>query len=470
MKIKVPYSKGIEIYNKSPLWMKDIFSIFTEPIPRSMMFGSTFNDYYKMLDKTQWYKPDELIKMQEKKLRALIKHAYFNVPYYHKLFRDINLSYEDIRTIDDLKKIPTLTKDDIRNNFNDLIATNAKDYKYGIGKTSGSTGKPLKFLLDQQNREIEYALVWRQLKWAGVGLNAKIATFRGDLAGEKNALWKKNALSKELVFNTYQMNYGEMDKIIGKLKTYKPSLVKGFPSSIYVLATYMRENGVDNVKPLAIQTSSELFSKSQRKVIQDQFGCEIFDWYGHSEYAVSAGECECHEGHHINAESGIVEFLKDNEKVDSEELGEIIATGLDNYSMPIIRYKTSDIASYTNELCNCGRGLQIMKSLEGRISDVITSSSGKTISGAAFEHYWKHNISIKTPNIEYVHIVQKTKNKLLVEMVSTKPFSEVENNHILKELSLLLGNDIDIEFKELEVIPTGQKWRFTESEICTDSF
>ena len=471
--IKIPYGKGIEIYNKSPLWLKDIFAMCTSPIPRSSMVGQGFHNFFRELDKTQWLKPDELKKYQEKRLRALIKHAYFNVPYYHRIFKENNIDYEDIKSIEDLKKIPLLTKDDIRNHYFELIAVNASDYKYGVGHTSGSTGKPLSFLLDQQNREIEYAAVWRQLKWAGIGINAKVATFRGDLVqetGESSVLWKNNALSKELVFNTYQLNDDKIANIINKLNTFKPALIKGFPSSLYVLALYIRDKNIDFIRPSAVQTSSEFFSTSQRKIIEDSFGCKVFDWYGHSEYAVSAGECEFHEGLHINVESGVVEFLKSGGQVSEGELGEIVATGLYNYSMPLIRYKTSDLSSYSSEKCSCGRFLPLMNFLEGRVSDVIISVDDKVISGAAFEHYWKHRISPLIPNVEYVHVIQKTKTKLLIEMVKSRNYSEKENEAILFELSHLLGSSIKIDFKDLSEIPTGNKWRFTTSEISGISF
>lgn len=466
--IRLPYGKGIEIYYKSPLWLKDIFAMCTSLIPRSSMLGQGFHDFFRELDKTQWLEPGELKKHQEKRLRALIKHAYFNVPYYHRIFRENNIDYEDIKTLEDLNKIPFLTKDDIRTHYSELIAVNAADYKYGAGHTSGSTGKPLSFLLDQQNREIEYAAVWRQLKWAGVGINAKVATFRGDLvneAGNKSVLWRHNSLSKELVFNCFLLNDEYIEKFIKKLNSYNPDLIKGYPSSLYLIATYMESHGITSITPLAIQTSSELLTTTQRELIQEQFKCEIFDWYGHSEYAISAGECESHNGHHINVESGIIEFLKNNEYVGTEELGEITATGLYNYSMPLIRYKTSDIGSYSDELCNCGRKLPILKSLEGRISDVISTNDGKVISGMAFEHYWKHKIAPQTPNVEYVHVIQKTKTKLLIEMVKSQNHSENENEVILSKLSLLLGDNIKIEFRDLGEIPTGNKWRFTTSEI-----
>ena len=448
--------------------MQDIFALLTRPIPRSVMLGSGFHVFFQKLNKTQWYKPERLKRFQESRLRALIKHAYHNVPYYHKIFKERNIRPGDIKTIEDLKKLPILTKEDVRNHFDQLIAVNANDYKYGIGNTSGSTGKPLTFYLDQQNREIEYAAEWRQLSWAGIDFQDKIATFRGGLVyehGKTKALWKFNALSKELNFNTFNMNESLLKIFIKKLKNFHPDLIKGYPSVLQIVSKFILSNNVV-IDPKAIQTSSESVFESQREIIEEAFNCKMYDWYGQSEYVVSAGQCP--EGnYHINGDSGIMEFVKNGENVASGELGEILGTGLYNYSMPFIRYKTDDIGKYSDEICTCGRGLPLLQSIEGRVTDLITTPDGKIISGTSFVHYWKHRISPHTPNVDYVHIIQKSKKRLLIEMVKKERYSNEETQTILRELKLLLGSEIEIGFKDLDSIPIGRKWRFTESELDT---
>ena len=176
--MRIPYGIGLELYKQSPYLVQRCSNFFLGPIPRSFMLGSGFCAFLQELRRSQWYEPQKLRKYQEVRLRALIKHAYQKVPFYHRLFKQENIAPNDIKTVEDLRKIPILSKNDLRNHFRELIASNAPAYKYGISSTSGSTGKPVTFYLDQQNREIEYAAKWRQREWADVNINDKIASFR----------------------------------------------------------------------------------------------------------------------------------------------------------------------------------------------------------------------------------------------------------------------------------------------------
>lgn len=466
-KMKIPYSKGIQVYSNSPFWIQDIYALFIRPIPRSIILGPGFISFFNKLNKKQWYKLTHIKKIKEKYLKNLIKHAYDNVPYYHKIFKEKNLFPDDIKSLKHLKKIPILTKNIVRNKFNELISINSKNFNYGLSSTSGSTGKKLTFLLDQQNREIEYASKWRQRYWGNIFLNNRIVNFRGNL-GWRNfkpgkPYFKLNALTKELEFNILGMDRNIIEIYIEKLKKYKPDLIEGYPSALQLLGNFIIEYNVKNITPKAIQTSSETLSNSQRDIIEYAFNCKLFDYYSQSEYVVAAGTCP-NKNYHIY-ESGIMEFIKDGETVGEGEIGEIIGTSLFNYSMPFIRYRLGDIGKYSDEKCNCGRGLETIYSLEGRLSDSIITPDGKIFTGMSFEHFWKHKINPYIPNIEYVHIIQKSKNNILIEMVQKKPYQNEDQNFILNELKILLGSDINIDFKNIDKIPVRTKWRFTESKL-----
>jgi phenylacetate-CoA ligase len=468
--MRIPYGKGIEIYGKSPPSIQRALGFFLNPIPRSVMLGSGFHAFFRELNRTQWFKPEKLKRIQESRLRALIEHSYDNVPYYHRIFKARGIRPDDIRTMEDLRKLPILTKDDVRNHFYELVAANARDYEYGKVKTSGSTGDPLTFYLDQQNREIEYAAHWRQRRWANVDFNSRIASlrgFRGNLrwinpqCGKPR--WKFNALSKELEFNIFGIDKATVKTQIRRLRKFRPCLIEGYPSVIELFAEYILEHNVKGISPAAVQTSSETLSNRQRDLIEKAFGCRLYDWYGESEYVVAAGQCP--EGNYHIVESGLMEFIKDGEQVSEGEIGEIIGTGLYNYSMPFIRYRITDLGRYSKEKCNCGKGLAIVGSLEGRVFDSILTPNGKLLTGVSVELYWHNQISHLTPNIEHAHIIQKTRNRLLIEMVKKEGYSDRETQAILRGLKSLLGSEIQIEFKNLDSIPTGRKWRFTESEL-----
>lgn len=465
--MRIPYGKGIELYGKSPPVIQRTVGIFLSPLSRSVMLGSGFHAFLQELRRTQWYTPQKLKEYQERRLRALIKHAYQNVPYYHKLFKENGITSDDVKTIQDLKKIPILTKNDLRKNFKDLIALNASTYKFGLNSTSGSTGKPVLFYLDQQNREIEYASTWRQREWAGVNLNDKIACFRAFRAMKGTdyksgkPLWKYNALSKEIEFNIFPIDQNSLKKQVDKLKKYSPRLIQGYPSTISLISKYILDNNIKGISPVAIQTSSESLG-TRREIIEKAFGCKIYDWYGQSEYAASAGQCPA--GNYHVTESGIMEIIRDGETVASGELGEIIGTRLYNFSMPLIRYQITDICRCSNDICTCGRGIPIIKSIEGRLADSMLTSDRRLVTGMALEHYLKHDMLHFTSNFEYIHLIQETESNILIQIVAKKTLSLEEEKAIRNSLNRLLGH-MEITFEYLTTIPKNPKWRFSESRL-----
>jgi phenylacetate-CoA ligase len=160
-----------------------------------------------------------------------------------------------------------------------------------------------------------------------------------------------------------------------------------------------------------------------------------------------------------------MEFIKDGEQVSHGELGEIVGTGLYNYSMPLIRYRTTDIGRYSEETCTCQRGLPIVQSLEGRVSDSILAPDGRIVTGPSFEHYWKNEIAPFTPHVDYVHVIQRSDKRILIKMVKKIGYSDEETMAIIRGLNSLLGSEIQVEFEELDAVPIQKKWRFTESEL-----
>lgn len=468
--VKIPYALGFKIYKKSPFWLQNIFNLALMPIPRSFMLGSGFHEKFSFLLKSEKWSYDELIEFQEKKLKKLIKHVYKNVPYYQKIFKERHLHPNDIKKIEDLNKLPILTKNDIRDNFSDLIAINYKEYKPGLAYTSGTTGKPLEFYLDQQNREIEYACVWRQVYWSGVkNLNAKVATFRGDFVynyGKSNSLYKYHGLHKELIFNSYHLKPEHIKKIICKLNNFKPDIIRGYPHVLYIVA---KISETDNIKiafkPKIIQTSSEQLTLNMRKKIEEIFNCKIFDYYGQSEYVVSMNQCEFGT-YHQNMETGILNVV-----IDINGFMRVIGTGLWNYSMPFINYEIGDLVTLDkHNTCRCGRRLLNVKSIEGRLNDIIVTSTGKAISGVGFEHFWKHRVVNNLSVIpEYIHFCQENFNKLTVEVYSQKEFSNEDKDLIFKELNFLFEKNIEIEIKYLDNLPDNKKWRLVESKVNFDA-
>ncbi|AEC51937.1 putative protein coenzyme F390 synthetase-like protein [Pyrococcus sp. NA2] len=466
MKIQIPYAWGFKIYKSSPRPIRRLIDIALKPIPRSVMLGSGFHEKLKFLLKSEKWEYKKLVEFQERALRKLIEHAYRNVPYYHRIFRERGLLPSDIRKIEDLNKLPVLTKDDIRSNFSDLIAVNYKEFKPGLAYTSGSTGKPLEFYLDQQNREWEYASQWRQVFWGGIrNVNVKIATFRGDFVfeyGKTNKVARWHGLYKELIFNTYLLDPEHIKRMVEILNKFKPELIKGYPHALYIIAKNIEEMDLQlKFKPRVIQPSSEQLTLYMREVIERIFEPEhILDWYSQSEYVISIGQCELGE-YHQTMETGIMSTIEDDWGFER-----LVGTGLWNYSMPFINYMIGDIIRTSNDIPKCGRNLTLVRSLEGRVNDIVITPSGKAISGVGFDHYVKHRIIHYLKVIpDYLHFIQTKLDEMVVEIYSSNPIPKGDIDLLIRELKLLLGDEMNIKIKYLDKLPKSKKWRIVESKV-----
>lgn len=462
--VSFPYGLGFDIYKKSPRQIQNAIGILMSPIPRSLMLGSGFHDKLKFLIQSEKWSFGQLVEYQEKRLRYLMGHSYNNVPYYHEILRQNNLYPSDIKKIEDLKKLPILTKENIRNNFNKLVVDNYSKFRPGLAYTSGSTGLPLTFYLDQQTREIEYGTIWRHAFWNGLkDINLKIATLRGDFASEykkENILYKYNGLTKELIFNTYILEKAYIKNIIKKLNEYKPDLIKGYPHVLFLIARYILEYKIElKFKPKLIQTSSEQLTTQMIQTIDNAFNARVSDWYSQAEYVISMGQCK--QGtYHQNMETGILEIVED--EYGSER---IYGTSLWNFSMPFIRYEIGDTVKIGKN-CECGKQHISIESLEGRIDDMIETQNGKMISAGSFNTYWERRILCNLTIIpEYVQFLQEKIDKIVIKLFSNESIQKNEEQFIINELVLLLGENMQFEFKYLDKLPEIKKWRLVESKV-----
>lgn len=454
-----------QIYYKSPEPIKNIIKKIYSKLPSPYVYGLRFAKYYNWLMKTQWFSPEELEELQNERLQIIIKHAYENVPYYRRVFDERGLKPNDIQTKEDLKLLPILTKDDVRRHFNELIAKKFKKYKPILSHTSGSTGQPLSYYIDKDLSTLIQATVWRHWRWCGLNYGEMIAVFRGTLideVGKKQRCYYKIE-GNQIHFSTFEIDEKTMKVYVKKLNKIKPSLIRGYPTSLEILAKFILEKRQRlHFSPKAIHTSSEVVLPEQREVIENAFRAPLFDWYGHGESTICAGECEHHEGLHLNMEFGCTEFIKTNETENMSDVYNIVSTSLWNFSMPFIRYETEDLALLKDSKCSCGRGLPLIKKIIGRQADIIKGVNGVLVSPSSFVHFWKYKVADRLQNIFYTQIIQEDSNFIKVRLVGVR--SKENEEVIRKKLNMLLGN-MKIEFEYIPQIPTGQKWRFTVSKI-----
>lgn len=416
-----------------------------------------------LLEKSQWWERSEIEHFQQKRLQALLKHAYENVPYHHKIFRKLGLKPDDIKSTADLQKLPILTKEHIRNNLDDLTAKNYSKQKLIPLATGGSTGEPMRFFIDKEGITWNMAAAYREWSWTGYNLGDKMAYLWGapqdlsDQAKLKARIY--NLIQRTIWLDAFNITEKTLDEYVRILRRFKPKVVNAYALAIYLMARYMEKRGIDDIRPKAILTSCEMLFDYQRETIKRVFGCDVFDYYSGRDTTLHAGECLEHSGYHLAIENAVIEFIKDGEHVAPGELGKIIITDLSNYAMPFIRYEIGDLGVPSDEICSCGRGLPLMEKVVGRSNDILFTSDNEVIVSTFIPYLFYPDCiyseaTIKQyQKIKQFQVIQKSKNEIIVKIIKEPEFDEGEFDYVLTNFKNVFGESIAVKLMFVESIP-----------------
>jgi phenylacetate-CoA ligase len=412
--------------------------------------------YLQKLRKDQWLKADEFEKLQIKRLRSIIMHAYRNTRFYHEKFRMANISPDDINSIEDLKKIPITTKKELREhglrtmlakhlNFNDCIIT----------ETSGSTGIPTKVVYDRKANDFSKAVNLRSHIENGLEFRSKWAIFGDPYHFQKEKWFQKlGILSPKWisVFDTTKQH-------INSLSQFNPDILDGYTSSIMLLAKKINEDQIESIRPRAIFGTSEILDDFTRRYINSTFGVDIVDLFGCVELNRTAWECSEHSGYHIDGDAVIMEFIRGGERISEGEMGEIIYTGLYNYAMPLIRYNIGDLAVPSSESCNCGRVLPLMKLIGGR-----SDSFMQTIDGRIFSPIIWTVIMRRIPGVSQFKVFQERKDSIKVFIIADSEYKNTTLDQIVQEIKNTMGEDMNVNVDIVKEIPKTRSGKILSAE------
>ncbi len=420
----------------------------------------------EILNKTQYYNDDKLKELQWDKLKKLIKHSYETVPYYRSLLDSNGIKPDSINSYDDYRKIPILTRKQISENRDLLISKEYKIEDLKKASSSGSTGEPLALYHTSDFKLWAKAHQLRNYNWCGgYEIGDRFALLWGSEIYFKLKTYLdmfENKLMNRIEFNTFRLNEKYLLDMCKKLSKFKPKLISSYPSSLLFMSEVMLKHNI-NVSPAAIQTTSETLTQIDRKIISERFNCKVMDKYGSRETNVIACECEEQMGMHINIENTFVEFLRDGKPVKPGEIGEIVVTNLNNYGMPLIRYAIGDLGIPLEEKCKCGRTLPLMRQLNGRESDIIT-----TVNGDMIDSYFFSYLLQDFKEIAYFQIVQTTLKDITLNLVMNKEIEKKNfESKITEKINFFTNNSFDIHYEYVDNIPIEKsgKRRITISKV-----
>jgi phenylacetate-CoA ligase len=422
---------------------------------------------YKKIMESQWWSKEKLDKYQFDLLKKLLIHCNSNVPYYQELFRQNSFNPVTMSDIKEIEKIPIITKDIIRKNFENIKAVNFSSFIPRPKITGGSTGQPITVYNDFLSHSYLAAnnlRVWNAATDYKIG-DKFITIAHGSLLPNKITLKNKFyfLFQNSTLISSYHLNKERLTEAIAIINKSRAKFIYGYSSSIFMLAKFASTNNIDiSSKLQAIYTTSDMLYSNQRELIESTFKVPVFDSYGCPESGIISFECEYHNGYHLNQESSYVEIINHN----NEGLGKIIATPLHNYAFPLIRYDTGDVGKYSHEKCECGRYLPKISELGGRIRDFVILKDGRYIHGAFFNHFAPF---YENTWIDEYQIIQKEIDSLLIKISTRRTPTQQDLDIIVSELRKGLLQDLKIEFDLNGVEYTsGGKFRLIISQVKTE--
>lgn len=386
--------------------------------------------HLERLQKTQWCSLDELEAIQQAELEKLLRHAWQCVPHYRTRYAQLGLEPQDIRRLDDLRRLPLLTRDEATTHF-EARKSQASPRPDVDKSTSGTTGAPLVFAYDRGSDYWRQATKLRGYAWAGYQLGDRSLHYWGSPPVRRPPWLKRakmsldHALRREQLIDCTDRSEAALEGVVRRIREYRPAVLLCYAQAGAALARYVNQSGCRDWPDIAVIAAAERLFPSDRAALERAFGPAIFETYGNREVMLIAAECEAHEGLHLSMENLIVEVIVRDEHGEREampgELGEVVVTDLHNYGAPFIRYVTGDLAIPRKaERCACGRALARLECVEGRSTDTLRDGSGRAVSGLFFNVLF----AALADKVKQFQVVQRKDRAIDLRLVPTELFDD----------------------------------------------
>jgi phenylacetate-CoA ligase len=323
------------------------------------------------------------------------------------------------------------------------------------------------FYISNERVSHDVAAKWRATRWWDVDIGDKEMVVWGspiELGGQDYIKGVRDKLLRTSLLPAFEMSEAKIDQFIEDILRVRPAMLFGYPSALSLIAGRAQSRGVPMDRlgiRVAFVTSEKLYDH-QRQTIESVFGCPVANGYGGRDAGFIAHQCP-QGSMHITAEDIIVEIIDaEGEVLPAGEAGEIVITHLATRDFPFIRYRTGDIGVLSTEACSCGRGLPVLKDIQGRSTDFIVAQDGTIMHGLALIY-----IIRDLESVEQFKIVQESKELTRVEIVANDRFNERDSRTIEMGFKQRLGESVEIDVSTVrEIAPEASgKTRYVVSRV-----
>jgi phenylacetate-CoA ligase len=434
---------------------------FFWPLSERMLGRDTMRRF-RHLKRNDRCSPEELRDIQDRKLRRLLTSAADHCPFYARRFRDAGLDVSDSRiSISDLAMLPTITKDDVRENLDSMTWTacpgGVRSYN-----TGGSTGRPLRFYIDNLRAAADAAARLRARTWWHVRPGDPEVLLWGaptELRTDDGIRRSRDVLLNQHILSAFNMTRQTLDEYIDVIRGLRPACLYGYASSLALLARHAIHAGLGrgdlgSNRLRAVFVTGEVLLDRDRDAIAEAFGAPVVIEYGSRDGGMIAMSCEA-GSLHVAQDNLVIELLDEQGRaVGPGDMGEVVLTHLEAVGMPLIRYRTGDEArqpAAPHACCACGRHLQRFVEIRGRVTDHI-------VCRVAGQLRRMHALSLmyvlrEAEGLTQFRIVQPSLDRIEVEVVVNDHFTSQVERDVENRLRQRLGDNMIIEIRRQDRIP-----------------
>jgi phenylacetate-CoA ligase len=396
-----------------------------------------------------------------------LKHTYETTPFYRERFRREGLTLADIRSPEDFRRIPPLTREDIRDHLDDLWSRRYARESLKSAATGGTTDTPVPLLRSPDGLREKVAVQTHFDTWAGMWPGDKVFRMWGAQQDfNPNPSWRWTLYDRQLMRQVWAptsfLNPEVLERYRQLLNKFQPKIVYAYPTPLTVFCEYLGDCGRPYRAPFSVICTAEPLLDEQRKTIEGTFGCPAFEHYSTRDFGTIAGECEQHNGLHINPKAAFVEFVP-VPGAEMDGLHEILVTDLLNFGMPLLRYRINDCAVPLAKRCACGRGFPLIQKIVGRTTDNFYLPNGSVVPGVSLTN----RVIQVCPGLRKLQVIQKTMLDFHIRYVPGASFSSSDLQYLKSKLQCFFPDEIRWTFEEVPAIerePSG-KTRFCISHV-----
>jgi len=423
----------------------------------------------RQMEASQWWPREKIEHLQVQRLRALLLHASEHVAYYRQLAARIGFDATRVHDLRDLRCLPVLRKGHINDHREDFRADDAGRLQRFT--TGGSSGEPLIFFLGKERVSHDVAAKWRATRWWGVDIGDREAVMWGspiELQAQDRWRARRDRLMRSDLLPAFDLSPARLDEYLERLRRQRPAMLFGYPSVMCLLAQHAQARGIglDQLGVRVVFVTAERLYDDQRALLASAFKAPVANGYGGRDAGFIAHECP-EGGMHITAEDVIVEILDaQDQPVPVGENGAIVITHLASKDFPLIRYATGDVGALDPKPCVCGRGLPLLKRVEGRVTDFVVARDGKVMHGLALIYILRD-----LPQVRAFKIIQESLDCTRVLLVSVDGLPPALRLSIVTQFRARLGDTVEILIEEVSAIPAeaSGKHRYVISKVGASS-